>query len=82
MYENKIEKCTLLFKRVTFDFKKKLDKEKEKRKGRVAKGSFGLTFNGVRDNKDGTKKKNLILKEKKKGNNNPPKLYNLQKTRV
>ena len=40
-----------------FDFKKKFDKVKEKGKGRVAKGFFGLTFNGVRDNKDSIKKK-------------------------
>ena len=39
------------------DFEKELDKEEEKRRGWVAKGSFGLTFDGVRDNKDGTKRK-------------------------
>ena len=33
------------------------------------KRAFGLTYNGVKDNKDNIKK-NLVLKEKKKGNNN------------
>ena len=80
MYEDKIEKCTLLFKKVASDFKKEFDKEKEKGKGKVAKGFFGLTFNGVRNNKNGIKKKNLILEEKRKGNNNPPKVHNLQET--
>ena len=40
-----------------FNFKKKLDKIKEKGRGRVAKGFFGLTFDGVRNNKDNIKKK-------------------------
>ena len=39
------------------DFKKELDKIKEKGRGRVAKGSFGPTFDKVRDDKDSTKRK-------------------------
>ena len=39
-----------------FDFKKKLDKIKEKGRGKVAKGFFNLTFNGVKNNKDNIKK--------------------------
>ena len=57
MYKNKIKKCTLLFKKVMSDFKKEFDKKKEKGKSRVAKGFFGFIFNGVRNNKDGIKKK-------------------------
>ena len=49
-----------------FDFKKEFDKIKEKGKGKVAKGFFGLTFDGVRDNKDNIKKKSLILKKKER----------------
>ena len=48
---------TLLFKKVTFNFKKELDKIKEKGKGRVVKKSFGLTFDKVRNNKNSIKKK-------------------------
>ena len=48
------------------DFKKELDKIKEKGKGRVAKGFFGLTFDGVRDNKDSTKKKTLSLRKRER----------------
>ena len=57
LYKEKIETCTLLFKKVVFDFKKKLDKNAEECRGQVAKGFFGLTFNKVRDNKDNIKKK-------------------------
>ena len=48
------------------DFKKELNKIKEKGKGRVAKGFFGLTFNGVKNNKDSIKKKALSLREKER----------------
>ena len=48
------------------DFKKKLNKIKEKGKGRVAKGFFGLTFNGVKDNKDNIKKKTLSLRKRER----------------
>ena len=48
------------------DFEKKLDKVKEKSRGRVAKKSFGLTFNGVRNNKNNIKKKTLSLKKKER----------------
>ena len=48
------------------DFKKEFDKVKEKGKGKVAKGFFGLTFNGVRNDKDSIKKKALSLRKKKK----------------
>ena len=48
------------------DFKKKLDKIKEKGKGKVAKGFFGPTFDGVKNNKDNTKKKTSSLRKKKR----------------
>ena len=48
------------------DFKKKLDKIKEKGKGKMAKESFGLTFDGVRNNKDSIKRKTLFLKKKER----------------
>ena len=48
------------------NFKNKFDKINEKGKGKVAKGFFGPTFNGVRNNKDNTKKKSLSLRKKKK----------------
>ena len=48
------------------DFKKKLDKIKKKGKGKVAKGFFGLTFDGVRNNKDSIKKKTLSLRKKER----------------
>ena len=66
VYEDKIEAGTLLFKKVTFDFKKKFDKIKEKGRGRVAKGSFGPTFDGVRDNKDSIKKKTSFLRKRER----------------
>ena len=49
-----------------FNFKNKFDKVKEKGKGKVAKKFFGLTFNGVRDNKDNTKRKALSLRKKER----------------
>ena len=48
------------------DFKKEFNKVKEKGKGRVAKGFFGLTFDGVRNNKDSTKKRTLSLRKRKR----------------
>ena len=48
------------------DFKKKLNKIKKKGKGKVVKGFFSLTFNGVRNNKDNIKKKTLSLRRKKR----------------
>ena len=57
---------TLLFKKVIFNFKKKLNKIKKKGKGKVAKGFFGLIFDGVRDNKDNTKKKTLSLRKRER----------------
>ena len=48
------------------DFKKELDKVKKEDKGRVAKGSFGLTFDEVRDNKDSIKKKASSLRKKER----------------
>ena len=52
------------------DFKKKLDKIKEKGKGKVAKAFFDLTFNKVKDNKDSIKRKALFLRKKREGDNN------------
>ena len=48
------------------DFEKEFDREEEKGRGRVVKGSFGLTFDGVRDNKDGIKRKASFLRKKRK----------------
>ena len=48
------------------DFKSELDKIKEKGKGRVAKESFGLTFNRVKNNKDSIEKKTLSLRKREK----------------
>ena len=48
------------------NFKKKFNKIKEKGKGKVAKGFFDLTFDGVRDNKDNIKKKALSLRKRKR----------------
>ena len=40
-----------------FDFESKFDKVEEEGRGKVAKGFFGLTFDGVKNNKDSIKKK-------------------------
>ena len=48
------------------DFENKLDKIKEKGRGRVAKGFFGPTFDGVRDNKDSIKRKALSLRKRER----------------
>ena len=66
VYENKIEAGTLLFKKVMFDFKKKLNKVKEKGKGRVVKRFFSPTFDEVRDNKNNIKKKALSLRKRER----------------
>ena len=49
-----------------FDFEREFDKVKEEGKGRVVKGFFGLTFDGVRDNKDSTKRKALSLRKRER----------------
>ena len=48
------------------DFKKEFNKIKEKGKGRVVKGFFGLTFDGVRNNKDSIKRKALSLRKRER----------------
>ena len=48
------------------DFEKELDKIKEKGRGKVAKGFFGPTFNGVRNDKDSTKKKASSLRKRER----------------
>ena len=48
------------------DFKKELDKIKKKGKGRMVKGSFNLTFNEVRNNKDNIKRKTSFLRKRKR----------------
>ena len=53
----KSKRVPFYLKKIISDFKKEFDKIKVKGKGRVAKGFFGLTFDGVRNNKDNTKKK-------------------------
>ena len=66
VYKEKVEAGTFLFKKVMSDFEKELDKIKEKGKGRVAKGSFGLTFNEVKNNKDSIKRKALSLRKRER----------------
>ena len=66
VYEEKIKAGTLLFKKVVSDFKKELDKVKEEGRGKVAKGFFGLTFDGVKDDKDNIKKKILFLRKRER----------------
>ena len=48
------------------DFKKEFDKIKEKGMGKVVKGFFNLTFDGVKNNKNSIKKKALFLRKKEK----------------
>ena len=55
---------------------KKLDEDMDEGKSKVAKRFFGLTFYGVRNNKETMKRKTSFLR-KKKGNNNSPKMHNL-----
>ena len=52
------------------------------KRGIVAKGAFGLTYNKVREDKESTKKKSLVLKEKREGDNNPSKVHNLRETHL
>ena len=66
VYKEKIKAGTFLFRKVASDFKKELNKIKEKGKGKVAKGFFGLTFDKIRDDKDNIKRKTLFLRKKKK----------------
>ena len=48
------------------DFKNKLNKIKEEGKGKVAKRSFGLTFDGVKNNNNSIKRKTLSLRKKER----------------
>ena len=48
----------------------------------MVKRFFGLTFDGVKNNKDSIKKKSFILKEEREGDNNPQKVYNLRETYI
>ena len=48
------------------DFKKEFNKIKEKGKGKMAKGFFGLTFDGIRNNKDSTKRKTSSLRKRER----------------
>ena len=66
VYEEKIEAGIFLFKKVISDFKKEFSKIKEKGKGKVAKGFFGLIFNGIRDDKDNIKRKTSSLKKRER----------------
>ena len=66
VYKEKIKAGTFLFRKVVSDFEKEFDKVKEKGKGKVAKGFFGLTFNGVKDNKDSIKRKALFLRKRER----------------
>ena len=49
-----------------FDFEKEFDKVKEKGKDKVVKGFFGLTFDGVKDDKNSIKRKALSLRKREK----------------
>ena len=66
VYEEKIKAGTLLFRKVVSDFEKELDKIKEKGRGKVAKGSFGLTFDKVRNDKDNIEKKALSSRKRER----------------
>ena len=66
VYKEKIETGTLLFKKIISNFKKEFNKIKKKGKGKVAKGSFGFNFDGVRDNKDNTKRKTSSLRKRER----------------
>ena len=48
------------------NFKNKFNKIKEKGKSKVVTGFFGLTLNGVKDNKDNIKKKTLSLRKRER----------------
>ena len=48
------------------DFKKKFNKIKKKCKDKVVKGFFGLTFNGVKNDKDNIKRKALFLRKRER----------------
>ena len=66
VYEEKIKAGTLSFRKVASDFEKELDKVEEEGRSRVAKGFFGLTFDGVRDDKDSIKRKALSLRKRER----------------
>ena len=66
MYKKDINACTLLFKIVMSYFKKELDKNVNATRGTMTKEAFGLTFDGVRDNKESTENKTLSLKKRKR----------------
>ena len=48
------------------DFENKLDKIKKKGKGKVVKGFFNPTFDGVRNNKNSIKRKTLSLRKRER----------------
>ena len=58
--------CILLFEKIISDFKEELNKDVEEDKGIVAKGSFGLTFDGVRDDKNNIKREISFSRKKEK----------------
>ena len=66
VYEEKIEAGTFLFKKVMSDFKREFNKVEEKGRGKVVKGFFGFTFDGVRDDKDSIKRKALFLRKRER----------------
>ena len=47
-------------------FENELNKIKEKSKGKVVKGFFGPTFDGLRDDKDSIKRKILSLRKRER----------------
>ena len=48
------------------DFENEFNNIKEKGKGKVAKGFSGLTFDGVKNNKNSTKKKASSLRKRER----------------
>ena len=49
-----------------YNLKKKLIKKKKKGKDKVEKGSFYLTFNKIKNNKNGIKRKALFSRKRKR----------------
>ena len=66
LYKDKVKNYTLSFKKVISNFDNKLDNIEKEGKGRVAKGAFGPTFDGVRNNKNGIKRKTLSSRKRER----------------
>ena len=66
LYKEEINAGTLSFKTVASDFERELNKESTARRGTVAKGAFGLTYNKVRKDKERTKDKTSSSKKRER----------------